>query len=377
MIITLKPVKQSRKNSETWPEFYTCRFLEPGIVSYEDVHAGIAMLTKETILKMMSSFKGKPIIDRRHKDVTEKDYDKYAVGYVTRVWYDDMINWACAEFILTNDDAKQSIKDGFRVSCAYDDVITGPGGEWHAISYKEEILGGVGNHIALVDEPRYEGGIITPVIECPMLVNSKQAFIKKTENSVTVKVVNAKYKGMFIQQESDGYLIVDPETGDIEGGPYKTEALAKKDIDKYGGKQNATNVRVKVVNESKAMEKYKGYTIKWDGYAFYIWSKDQSDVLDEAQSKEEARKYIDKLEKKNATKSHPQEEVVLNPLQRICNSCEYLCSNHCDVAGEGGEITLEYAGKRLLGLAMKCSAYEKDKEGRVNIVTVKTASKNK
>ena len=61
MIITTKNIKQVT-NAKEWPEFYTCNFLEPGLVSYEDAGAGIAMLRKETILKMLPTFMGKPVV---------------------------------------------------------------------------------------------------------------------------------------------------------------------------------------------------------------------------------------------------------------------------------------------------------------------------
>ena len=36
------------KNAKEWPEVYSCKFIEAGIVSYEDSDAGIALLKKET-----------------------------------------------------------------------------------------------------------------------------------------------------------------------------------------------------------------------------------------------------------------------------------------------------------------------------------------
>lgn len=264
MIVVLKPIKQNKKNAKKWPEFYCCNFLTPGLVSYADVGAGVAWLSKETILKMLPSFQGKPVI-LSHIDVTPKDFDNHAVGYITRVWFDDYTNWACCHFILTDDKAKEAIAKGYSVSCAYDQCVTDPaGGEKNAVPYDEEILSGCGNHLALVTNPRYEEARVTP-LDCMMLVNSKKAIIKEGE-----------------------------------------------------GRRNTV-------------------------------------IL------------------KNATKApnHPQEKAVVKPIHRICDSCEYLCSNHCDVAGKGGEITLEYAGKRLLGLAQDCSAYEKKEGGmKENKVTV-------
>lgn len=183
MIITTKAVTQKKTNEKDWPAEYSCNFLEPGLVSYEDVGAGIAFLPKETILKMLQSFVGKPVVID-HVDVTPKDFKDHAVGYITKVWYDDYANWAKCSFLLTDDKAKEKVARGYSVSCAYDQVVTGPGGEKNAIHFHETILDGVGNHLALVTSPRYEEAKIHPTM---MLVNSKRATITR-ENTVVVKV---------------------------------------------------------------------------------------------------------------------------------------------------------------------------------------------
>ena len=259
MQIITRAVKQ---NAKGWPEFYQCNFLTPGLVSYQDVGAGIAWLSKETILKMLPTFQGKPVIIS-HVDVTPKDYEDHAVGYITKVWFDDYRNWAMCNFILTDDKAKEAVAKGYSVSCAYDQCVCGPGGEKNAVRYDEEILDGVGNHLALVTSPRYEEAAIQP-LDCMMLVNSKKATVKSVQNTVTVKLLNA----------------------------------------------------------TKAP-------------------------------------------------NHPQEKAEEKPMHRICDTCEYLCSNSCTVAGEGGEITKAYASARLRGMEQKCSAYDKKSGGmsvKVNVI---------
>lgn len=111
-----KPVRQAwrKKNAADWPTSYVCNFLEPGLVSYEDVQAGIAMLSSDAIDKMLASMKGKPVIID-HQDVTPETFKKTAVGYVTRVWRDGV--WAYCEFILTDDKAKELVARGYTVSC--------------------------------------------------------------------------------------------------------------------------------------------------------------------------------------------------------------------------------------------------------------------
>lgn len=178
-MITVKttPIKIAKKNEKDWPSEYTCNFLEAGLVSYEDAGAGIAMLRKETILKMLPTFVGKPVVVN-HIDVTPRDFKNHAVGYITKTWFDDYSGWAMCSFILTDDAAKEKVARGYSVSCAYDVLSTGKGGDYHAIRYDEEITGGSGTHLALVTSPRYEDAKIQP---CMMLVNSKKAVMKEGE----------------------------------------------------------------------------------------------------------------------------------------------------------------------------------------------------
>lgn len=206
MIITTRAVPQGRNNDKDWPAFYECNFLEPGMVNYADAGAGLAYLSKESILKMLPTFMGKPVIDEQHIDVSPGTYKKHAVGYITKVWFDDVANWAKCQFILTDDKAKANVAMGYSVSCAYDNVVTGPGGERNAVRYDEEILDGFGNHLALVTQPRYESCKIQP---CMMLINSKRASIKEGEgkqNTVTVKVANEKKKYTVTRKFTSGTL---------------------------------------------------------------------------------------------------------------------------------------------------------------------------
>ena len=157
-------------NEKKWPEFYECNFLEQGMVSYEDVGQGKALLKKEAIDKMLPSFKGKPVIDKRHRNIDPENYEKYAVGYITDVWFDIPTGWYRCRFLLTNDDAKKSIADGYGVSCSFKVIATEKGGSWHAMPYDEEITEGEGEHLAIVDTPRYE--------ECRIFCNSRAATIE-------------------------------------------------------------------------------------------------------------------------------------------------------------------------------------------------------
>lgn len=168
-----KAIKQ-RANEKEFPKDYTCSFLEQGLVSYEDVGAGVALLKKETIDRMLSSIIGKPVLID-HKDVTPADFKKYAVGYVTAAYFNSDDGMFYCKFILTDDEAKKVVEQGYSVSCSFNVNSTIGGGEYHAIKYDEEITGAEFTHLALVSNPRYE--------ECKIYANGKGAIISNTDTA--------------------------------------------------------------------------------------------------------------------------------------------------------------------------------------------------
>lgn len=184
--IQSKPVRISlASNAKEFPKEYIANFLEPGLVSYESDGAGIAMLRRSAIEKMMAGFVGQPVIMKKHKRMTPDNFEKHAVGYITRVWM-DADGWAWCAFLLTDDEAKELVAKGYSVSCSYDVTATGPGGEWHAIKFDEEIMDGKMNHLAIVDNPRYE--------DCRIYNNAKGAAVVRPELEDAVRKEKVKTK---------------------------------------------------------------------------------------------------------------------------------------------------------------------------------------
>ena len=169
----------SKNNEKDWPRVYQCSWLEQGLVSYQDVGAGVALLKKETIERCMQSLVGKPVIID-HQDVTPRDFKQEAVGYVTRVWFNAVDGWFWCEFLLIDDNAKRKAAEGYSVSCSFDVNGTGEGGEWHAIPFDEELTEINFTHLAMVSTPRYEA--------CQIYANSKSSqVISLRENQTTDK----------------------------------------------------------------------------------------------------------------------------------------------------------------------------------------------
>lgn len=149
-------------NASSWPEKFTCSFIEPGLVSYENEGLGKCYVDKPALDKMAPSFIGKPVVSAKdHVDgMTPADLEKVAKGYITNVYWKD--NWYWADMLITDDQAKKDIKSGkFSVSCAYNvKDADDKGGIRNNIDYDQEILDGFYIHMALVTNPRYNGAKI-------------------------------------------------------------------------------------------------------------------------------------------------------------------------------------------------------------------------
>jgi hypothetical protein len=148
---------------EKYPQRYRIEFIEPGIISYEDVDQGTVFVSRDALDRMMSSFIGKPVINRLHKDLEPEeafklsDAEKQALadGVVYNYgWLDNGRGYA--DVIIWDLDTKKNIKQGYSASCAYMPTKTDRGDVWHGIPYDEEVIDGVYTHMAIVEKPRYE-----------------------------------------------------------------------------------------------------------------------------------------------------------------------------------------------------------------------------
>lgn len=163
-------VNARRLNAKTWANNFRARILLPGLVSYEDQGCGLALLSHESIANSIQTFVGRPLIltpKLSHKHVEPETMERDASGYITKAYFDNTDGWFYVEGTVFADKAKDAINKVGLVSCAYKVTKTGNGGERNAIKYQEEILQFSGEHLAIVDNPRYEGATIR--------LNSKQS----------------------------------------------------------------------------------------------------------------------------------------------------------------------------------------------------------
>lgn len=191
-------------NSDKYPKRYRAEFIEPGIISYEDIGMGKVYVGDETLSKMNQSFIGRPVVNVVHQDLSpeeafrlsEDDLESLACGVVYDVgklpngwYYCDMIIWD--EATKYNIDVK-----GFSCSCAYVVNQVGVPGEYHGIKYDEEILDGVYTHNAIVERPRYERSKVY-AIEKSYTNSRYDEVVKILTNSKGEKVMAQIFKHLF------------------------------------------------------------------------------------------------------------------------------------------------------------------------------------
>lgn len=142
-------------------EKFTCRVMQPGLISYQDTNNGVVLVTKDAIDKMSPRFVGKPVIDERHKDgLKPEDFGKVADGVITNTFW-DAEGWMCYDVLIWNPETKKHMKSGdYGVSNAYKIKEFKGGGIHNAIPYDQEVIDGDPTHLAIVKHPRYNGASI-------------------------------------------------------------------------------------------------------------------------------------------------------------------------------------------------------------------------
>lgn len=154
---------------------FTSKFLEAGIINYEDIGFGLTLLKKVTIDKFINSIEGSPLIIL-HKDVDRSNVKQVSCGYVTKVWFEPSDGWYYCEGWVNDDDAEFLIKEAnWSVSCSFEITEKDTtGGIYNDIAYQTEILNGNFRHLAIVDNPRFKDANI--VLNSS---NKKKSFIQK------------------------------------------------------------------------------------------------------------------------------------------------------------------------------------------------------
>lgn len=205
-------------NAKQYPSVIYGRHFAPGVAEYrpDGKDAFRILINEETAKKMDRSFMGKPIYVGHVDNVHPRNIES-ADGYVVESFYNkaDGMHWV--KMVLVTDAAHEAVRKGFRLSNAYKPKQFTNGGLWHGVEYAEEVTDAEYEHLALVDDPRYDESIILDIegfkeyntkkeLELKQFANSKEKSSMKLNLFRRTKVENSK------EVDFDGLVVALPKS---------------------------------------------------------------------------------------------------------------------------------------------------------------------
>lgn len=162
----------------------------PGVARYEPPgEEPFTVLLNENVIRNMGpSFAAKPIFVQHVDDVEENldDLRGEADGWVIESFFNKADGKTWAKFIVVSDAGLQAVRDGWRLSNAYFPECEDTPGNWNGVPYQRVVVDGEFEHLAIVQNPRYEESVIlTP--EQFKAYNEKQ-------NNELLRLANSKDK---------------------------------------------------------------------------------------------------------------------------------------------------------------------------------------
>ena len=293
---------------------FKARFLVPGLVKYD---YGVCLLTKENADKFINGFTGCPVVIN-HQTVTDKNVKDVAVGDIFSVWFDEKDGYYWCNGILRDKEAIKLIDEGYSVSCQY--LITeysdNTSGKLHnGNPYDKIIENGKPEHLAIVNNPRYEGAIIA--------VNAIMA--QNEDKWITIKPNgdDAKGRHLLLKDGETPQEAIERQYGN--GGQmalgFPGAKKAQKDAKSYENKKNASRDKLysiymnddvkgygaKLVEALKEYNKYNDDGVDMDNIDAFVEKYEKQ--RDEEKTKTQYKKYIkEQSQKQSDTKDVSKEE---------------------------------------------------------------------
>lgn len=252
----------------------------PGVARYEapDVEPLTVFINENTIRKMGPSFAGRPIFVE-HVDEVEPSLSELreeADGWVVESFFNQADGKTWVKFIMVSEKGLTAIRRGYRLSNAYIPKSFGPGGCWNGVDYQKEVVDAEFEHLAIVQNPRYEESVIKTPEEFKKYNDDKTVELKRLSNS----------------KDNKGDTVMKFWN--------KTEAKDSKDLENKVVTLPKSKKEMTVLN---ALEAYDAI-LNMNGYAngdhmVKVGDKDEMSVNDLVKKHLEAMNEIDSMKAKN------------------------------------------------------------------------------
>lgn len=278
-------------------------------------------LGEEAIKNMNASFQGKPVYVDHVDEVNLENLEKEMDGVVVRSFFNklDGKNWV--EFVVTTDRGKEAIRSGWKLSNAYVPKNFAQGGENHGVSYDKEVISGEYEHLAIVQNPRYEESVILSPEEFKQYNEKKEKELSRFANSKNEKETKkmAFKFNLFKRTKVENGKDVDLSSLMVELPKSKSEILLSEVVEKYDTIQNM-----------------KGYAN--DDHMVKVGDKEMN-VKDLRDGYMKACNDLEEMKKKNSDEEgsgQEDEEMENDESQK-----ETVSEGMKDVGSRGGDVSLE------------------------------------
>jgi hypothetical protein len=210
----------------------------PGVAQYDDPDGSYRVfINEDTIRQMNPSFAGRPVFVE-HVDEVDDDVNTLrneADGWVIESFFNAADGKTWAKFIIVSDRGLAAVKKGYRLSNAYIPNLAETKATWNGVDYQRVVTGGEFEHLAVVQNPRYEESVImTPdefkaynenlKTELIRLANSKE---KKEKTKMGMKL------NIFKRQKVENSKEVDFDGLIVELPKSKKEVSLVKVVEEY------------------------------------------------------------------------------------------------------------------------------------------------
>lgn len=304
--------KMKKENAKQEPKVFYARHMVQGVARYEDEDV---LVRNDAIKAMCKSFEGKPVFVL-HQETDLENIQQQADGFVSDCFYCEEDGWFWLKFVAVSDGAHDAIARGWSVSNAYYPVFSEQGGTWLNVPYNREVIGGDFDHLAIVDNPRYEGAVIMNPDDFKGYKSNKRGELEALKNAKD-EPKSEKVKSMFDIFKREKVAVTNSDDlkdafVSFDGAP--KEGVSMSDlVDAFKNAKNEAEEEDKKANKCYNMDdevEVDGNMVKIkDLVNAYMKKKNAEDEAEEEAKKEAEKEAEDKANEEEERKKNAKEEA--------------------------------------------------------------------
>lgn len=202
------------QNAKQMPKRYFGLHMVEGIAEYKEPgkEPQRYLLNHNTLLEMNKTFEGKPVYVQHVDEVDLHNLHNEADGYVVKSFYNETDGKHWVEFLVTSDEGHEKIKQGWVLSNSYMPKMVIDGGEWHGVPFQNEIKKGEYDHLAIVNNPRYQESMVLTPEQFEKYNADLKAQIKKVSNSKDTQTKGEPMLSIFKREKVENSKALDLES---------------------------------------------------------------------------------------------------------------------------------------------------------------------